>query len=192
MRQGERRTADFILKNTSSSLIKVAQVMGHCSCTSHHLSSAAIAPGESTTLAITFDSGDRRGSTGTYATAYYVNAGDANLRAVHCRITANVEPNIVTSPDSVTFTSGRAATAIVTLRPNKISRFRVTDVACSNSAFTAHCRPRDNPSSPCEIEVAFNPDQISNRGISAELTIRTDDPAAAVLFVRLTETAVEP
>lgn len=183
LRQNRQAVGRFELRNTGTTPIRIREVFGSCSCTSHELSSPDVPPGESVELSLTYDSGVSRGDTKTNATVYYVVEGERQLRFVTCPMNALVEPNIAWSPPRLQLNRETKTTAQITLRPEQIERFEVLDVSATHRAFSVNARAGRDPDQPCVIDVVFDPAVWGERSGESEVIVRTDDPVAPLLRI---------
>ncbi len=89
IKQGEKVTHDFVIKNTGKSDLFIRKVTASCGCTVANVKSKTIKPGESTTITTEFNSSGR---TGNQTKAITVITNDPNNQ----RLVLWVKGNIVT------------------------------------------------------------------------------------------------
>ncbi len=89
IKQGEKVTHEFIFNNKGDSDLVITDVKTSCGCTAAVTSSKTLAPGDSGTLKVTFDSKGRSGP--QTKTATIVTNDSENPRAV-IRMTGKVDP----------------------------------------------------------------------------------------------------
>ena len=180
--QGKSYKAKFLLRNSWQDELRIAEIVGSCSCTSHVLSLSRIPAGGQSQLTLTYDSGSSCGDISSKVTVFYFRTGERQLQKLECRILANVEPNISVSPNPVRFASGNRS-AVVQLKPQRIKSFQVFKVACSRAEITCKALDRQSLSDTLEVKLEVDVERLPSGIRTAELIIETSDAAVPMLRV---------
>ncbi len=191
MRQGESRSAQFQLRNRSKETLRISRVVGHCSCASHHLSDSELSPGETATLTLTYQSGGSRGDTGTFATIYYFLVEQQQLLNTDCQIKAHVQPNIVWTPEVITFQTGHSSSCRLNITPDALSKVTLLDVACTREGVMATIDSNRDPKT-AQVTVLFDSELWGKKPGKAELILRVGDPDVPILRVPIRVTQANP
>jgi hypothetical protein len=104
--QKARLHADFQLSNRSRAPIKIAEVLKDCDCTDVKIRGRDLAPGQSTTISATWNTGTRRGRSGTQLVVLYTNPMGGSPRTLRIPMGADVIPDVTYFPSELDFAGG--------------------------------------------------------------------------------------
>lgn len=89
IKEGEKVTTEFIIKNTGDADLVIVNAQGSCGCTVPEFNKEPIKPGETTPIKVTFDS---TGKPGQQEKTVTITSNTANGKET-CKIKANVTPD---------------------------------------------------------------------------------------------------
>jgi uncharacterized membrane protein len=89
IKEGEKVTTEFIIKNTGDADLVIVSAQGSCGCTVPEFDKSPIKPGGSTPIKVTFDSAGKPGQQEKTVT---ITSNTANGKET-CKIKANVTPD---------------------------------------------------------------------------------------------------
>ncbi len=127
---------EFKFTNTGKSTLIISNTQGSCGCTVPALSKREYAPGESGTIAVTYNPHNRRGKQHTTVT---VTSNDPVRAAVVLNVESHVIPMVQIDPPIVNFgtvNKGTASSQSVTVS-TRIPDLKVTEVITNNPKVTA-------------------------------------------------------
>jgi hypothetical protein len=127
--QGSERVAEFRLVNRSRDDLELLGATTSCSCTSANLGRNRLAPGESTTIALTFHSGHSRGRIAIEGLLGYRSATAPDVtRTLTLHASGVIDPDFDVHPESLTFNADGPLRQSITLKPRRVSTLDVLSV----------------------------------------------------------------
>ena len=158
--RGEVIEHTLTLKNTGTELLSLGSIDASCGCTGTIASNKEIRPGETGTLAITFNS---RNFSGTVHKTVTINSNAANEPRVVIEFTANVIDEILTTPAHFWFKDaeiGRKTRLILTVKNNGKEPLRLTGwhSQLTGLVLTLPSSPIE-PGKAAELYADFTPDK---------------------------------
>ena len=202
--EGETPTHTFRFTNTGDAPLSLSEVDVACGCTTLGYTEAAVAPGETGTVDVTYDTAGRPGP---FEKAVYVHAAGAEPAATTLRVTGTVVPALAVDGVRLGALAFDATEADVGTLPPEGDRgyqqaFRFANVGERPVRI-------DSVSAPAGVEVTFPdrpifPDGVgglyviaddyrtrrltSGHGFETDIVLYTDDPEAPEKRLRVTGT----
>lgn len=183
--QGESRDHLFALTNRGTCNISIASVQPTCTCTVAEFPFERIEPGRTVPLRLALNAGAARGDKHVDCNVLYLVG--RSLRRLTLTLVATVEPDIVASAESLSFSPSARSRDIV-LSPGRLSSFKVLDVKCSHPSFRADAR-RENDDRTI-VHVSFQDDKRSGSFRQSALLVTTDSANEPLLRIPLSWDAV--
>jgi len=194
IRQATESSVDYTVCNRASAPIWLLDVAMSCTCSGAEFSKRELAPGESATLTLNFDTEGRRGSLVIRGVLAYIIKGEEKSHALRLGVEAEIDPDYAVEPERLAFGDGRPPVQRITISPRHISDLKIDKVACNLRFFQARVLPKDD-SSKQDIEVTFLEDGYYPDAGFGKLTVSTDSERQPMLIVPLdvtVENALSP
>ncbi len=159
----------FMLKSVGDDTLKIVQVVPGCGCTKAPLEKSEIAPGDSATLEIIFNTGRYNGRV-----------------KKHPRIVTNEQQNRVNLEFASTVMARPDSTYPIIVKPHKLDFSRLADSAEPEMTFTLH----NVYSEPLQVDIVDYPDDLLAITMPTEIpvkgssdgTVRLIDPNSTAAF----------
>ena len=169
VRQGAKATGEFRLTNRTSGPVHILQTAKTCGCVQVALSKEEIAPNDFSDVAVTVESGDRRGDFSARVIVVYSGEDQKKARSLMLSLQARIDPDYDVTPEGLAFGGALPTVQRVTLRPRHIPRLTVTGATCNRRFIEAHVVPTAS-SAETVIQVTFRPaDYYADAGAAAVL-----------------------
>jgi hypothetical protein len=183
LRQGEKRSAQFVLENQAANRVTVVKTITTCACAASRLERHDLEPGETVALDVTFQAGERRGDISATCHVFYRIGGDQELHRLSLLLRAHVMPDIVWEPAQLEFRLEPGSRSVA-LSPGLLAAFDIQKVSCAHTAFAARLLPRAGHSNPATVEVVFDPARWPfGSATESELLVETTSVAAPLCRV---------
>jgi uncharacterized protein (DUF58 family) len=114
--QGEFRVAEFSVHNPLSQPLDLLEVKTSCTCTKFDLEPKQVPPGETGKVTLHWSTSNRRGEVELSA-LLVIKFPDDRTVGFPLNIRAEVEPDILVSPEHLSFEAGKPEVRRVTLAP---------------------------------------------------------------------------
>lgn len=177
--QGQEVHATFELVNNYQQPLEIMDVIKECRCSEAVLTTKKLDPGDRTELKVVWNTGAMRGRSGVNLSVVY-KLPHAAVRHAGLRVEGDVLPDIVYTPEKVTFAGNKAETQTVRLAPGRMKEFTIQKVHCNHAAFKAQLRSRD------VVEISFDPKvPIYANGLEPQLIVHCDSKNEPQLSIRL-------
>lgn len=171
------------IRNTGTERLVLKNIEASCGCTGTILAAQEVKPGESTALAITFNSRNFSGNVQKTVTVYSNAANDPRLTI---RFTATVVDEIRLSPGHFWFRDailGSVSTLKVNIRNNGADPLRLTGWRCTLAGFSLTLP--NSPIAPgdsADIVAEFTPKRV-NPIIADGMFVTTSNPRQPELYI---------
>ena len=174
MYQNEEVTHAFAFRNIGTGLLKVEKVKSSCGCTAALPKKRELAPGEETTLSVTFKSGNMRDRVTKHI---YIDTNDAVEPRATLNITATIKVEVEVSPSGVYVGSlgvGEKAERSVEIIPVSARSFRVLETSSDHpDVRVKRIVPPAKGGEPYRLMIELGP--VSEPGrVNAKVLVRTD------------------
>ncbi|MBN1458407.1 MAG: DUF1573 domain-containing protein [Armatimonadetes bacterium] len=174
MYQNEEVTHAFAFQNIGTGLLKIEKVKSSCGCTAALPKKRELAPGEETTLNVTFKSGNMRDRVTKHI---YIDTNDAVEPRATLNITATIRVEVEVSPSGVYVGSlevGEKAERSIEIIPVSARSFRVLETSSNHAAVKVRkIVPPVKEGEPYKLMIELGP--ISEPGrVNAKVLVRTD------------------
>ena len=103
--QKSRLVTNFIISNRQDQSIKIIDLFKDCDCNEVAWEKLSLAPGESTRLKVTWDTGQRVGAASAKVYLYYENEAGLGPLSATLTVKANLIPDINWKPTELNFKS---------------------------------------------------------------------------------------
>jgi hypothetical protein len=181
--RGTVKEHTLTLKNTGTELLLLGSVDASCGCTGTIVSNKEIRPGETGTLAITFNS---RNFSGTVHKTVTINSNAANEPRVMIEFTANVIDEILITPAHFWFKDaeiGRKVRLSLTVKNDGMEPLRLTGWHSQLTGLVLTIPSSSiEPGKAAEIHADFTPDKTVPI-LSDGVFVTTSNPRQLELFL---------
>ena len=183
--QGESKVAEFKVTNDLPLPVEMLTVQTSCSCTKFELEPKHLPPGEVGTVKLHWSSATSRGAISLPA-MLIVKYPDGKNVGFQLLVNATVQPDILFTPDSLTFTAGKSETQRVTLTPGRAKTFEMKEAYPSHSSFSVK-RVGDTPA----FDVTYTPEPGGGLPPRLAVNVQTDSKNEPTLVVPITVTGTD-
>lgn len=173
VRQATESESRFTIRNRASQTIQILDAVTSCSCAGIDFSKKELAPGESASLALRWNSGGSRGSFVVRATIVYRNAGEEQSHVLTIGLTARIDPDYAVEPERLEFGPHKPLVQRVVLAPRHGSELKIGTPTCNLRFFTARVLTSE-PADKHTVEVSYKPEEYYRDAGPGELLIPTN------------------
>jgi len=182
--QNETITTTFPIRNTSSSTIKLLETIRSCGCTEPRFSKLELAPGETTQASLTLKTGSNRGVLVSTTEILYAADASPTERALVLQLTANIVPDYDVSPGYLSFGPDSPTSQTLTMTPNLLKDFRVTNVVSTNRSLQARVNS-EMDKNRYTVTIFYHPELYQEDDAPPSLAVETNSQREPKYFVPL-------
>lgn len=181
VRQGTTTDVRFELHNRTGKAIEILNVGTTCGCTTSHLSSKTIEPGERAHLTLHYSSGESRDAVSAKAIVMWRSDGDGP-RPLIVEAAGTIDPDYNISPSRLVFDEGQRATKRLAISPRHLDHLNVLKAVCDKRFFASQVAGDDGEW--C-VDVTFDPAEYYPDAGPAHVNVYTDSVRQRVASIPL-------
>lgn len=181
--QMETLRAEFRLVNRFPTAVDFTDLLRTCSCAHATVAPERLEPGQSATLTVEWQTGNRRGKASEVVTVYAV--GEEGPIAVQVQLTAEIEPDVRFEPSEARFTRGETTTTVVQFSSGRMVDARINSAHTNASVLQATVDPVSNA-----LSIQYDPAKSKGDPIptDAAVIVKTTSPKEPWVRVPVTFT----
>ena len=184
LRQGEPVATAFQVRNDSRTAIQIDGVTSTCGCTIPTITTKELAPGESATVDVQFNTKGVRGISTQYVVTRFAEGPKSPILELPFQIDASVIPDYRVKPLNLQPFSRKSPTQEMAISPHAGESCKITGTKVDRAWFKATHREAQ-PGGGQTVRVEFLPTMYEPFGGDAMLVILVDSPGQPSYSVRL-------